>query len=411
MTKKDKIVWIINPYGNLPNEGWSKYRVQLIAEAFNEAGIKVIWFTSNFKHRSKTFRDKHSTININNNFKIILLETNGYKSNVSFSRIKFEIEFANKFLHEVKINNYQKPINTIVVEPSSIYSKKIERYLTNNNIDYSVDVLDLWPEIFKIYFPKFMFWSYEIIFYFLKRRRLNFAKQSSLLIGASEDYLYPYLKLNNPKIISYIGYDDHFFQSNITKKFKFDLSPLDLNIIYAGTFGVNYDIKTVFITAKKIKHLKIKFFFIGKGEMSDWMVNYKKINRLNNIQIHDPISVSDLHNLYPSFDIGLSSYQKYSSVSMPLKFYDYLKYSLPILNSLDGEIKRLISYNNVGLNYKAEDVSDLRNKLVFLSKNKNVLKEYSNNYSRIKTNFSAKTQHRKIVNEILKISLNGDGNI
>lgn len=404
MIKKEKIVWIINPYGNLPNEAWSKYRAQLIAEAFNEVDIKVLWFTSNFNHRSKTFRDNLNSISTNKNFKIILLETKGYYSNVSFSRIKFEMEFARRFIDEIKINNYSKPINAIVIEPSPFYSKKIQNFLIKKNIDYSIDVLDLWPEIFKIYFPKPFFWLYEIIFSILKRRRLNFAKHSSLLIGASEDYLYPYKKLNKPKIISYIGYSDQQLKSDLIRQTRLDLSPLDLNIIYAGTFGINYDIKTVFKTAKKIKHLNIKFFFIGKGEILDWMVNYKKKNNLNNIQIHESISVSDLHNLYKYFDIGLSSYQKHSSVSMPLKFYDYLKFSIPILNSLEGEISRLISSNNIGVNYRAEDVLDLSNKLEELSKNRKIIKKFSNNFSKIKMNFSAKNQHVKIVDEILKIT-------
>ena len=50
-------VWIINPFDNLPMEGFRPQRYWLMARAFAKAGHKVTYWTSDFSHAFKRRRD------------------------------------------------------------------------------------------------------------------------------------------------------------------------------------------------------------------------------------------------------------------------------------------------------------------------------------------------------------------
>lgn len=66
-------------------------------------------------------------------------------------------------------------------------------------------------------------------------------------------------------------------------------------------------------------------------------------------------------------DIGLLSYVKNSSVSMPLKLYDYLDSGLAVLNSLKFEVSHIVDIKNIGINYIAgapKSLADSINRLV-----------------------------------------------
>lgn len=91
-------IWIINPYGNLPNEGWREYRSNLVAEAFAKKDHEVVWWVSNFEHRSKKFRSNSwKDIQVNDKYLIKLVPSSSYTSHISLARIKHERNFANNF--------------------------------------------------------------------------------------------------------------------------------------------------------------------------------------------------------------------------------------------------------------------------------------------------------------------------
>ena len=67
-----KNIWLINPYGNLPSEGWSDYRTFLIGKYLSKNGFNITWFISNFDHRNKSIRN-YAEIQINDNFVISII--------------------------------------------------------------------------------------------------------------------------------------------------------------------------------------------------------------------------------------------------------------------------------------------------------------------------------------------------
>lgn len=155
-------VWLINPYGNLPGDGWRDYRSTLIANAFTKYGHEVVWWVSNFDHRSKKFRSESwKDIQVNKGYLIKMVPTTSYVSHISLARIRHERNYANNFRKKA-LTNDDKPDLAILAEPALFTSDIILEVLRKKNIPFIVDILDLWPELFDIFLPKKLSASYAL---------------------------------------------------------------------------------------------------------------------------------------------------------------------------------------------------------------------------------------------------------
>ena len=74
-------VWLINPYGPIPGEGWRDYRFTLAARALAARGHDVTWFTAAFDHHTKRMRTAAPP-------GIELIETPAYSRNISLARLR-----------------------------------------------------------------------------------------------------------------------------------------------------------------------------------------------------------------------------------------------------------------------------------------------------------------------------------
>ena len=77
-------VWLINPYGPLPGEGWRDYRFTYAARALAARGHDVTWWTAAFDHHTKRFRESSSR----GSFSIALVPTPAYHRNVGLGRLR-----------------------------------------------------------------------------------------------------------------------------------------------------------------------------------------------------------------------------------------------------------------------------------------------------------------------------------
>ena len=85
-------VWIINPFDNLPVEGYRPQRYWLMSEAFARAGHRVTYWTQNWSHARKderrltggrTLEDLSAALPFTLKFVRVL----GYRRNICLKRI------------------------------------------------------------------------------------------------------------------------------------------------------------------------------------------------------------------------------------------------------------------------------------------------------------------------------------
>lgn len=405
-----KKAWIVNPYGALPTEGWLEYRSFKLARELINRGYEVTIWISKFEHRKKKFRPEEvfkKNSKIHNNLKIIGIDGLGYKKNISISRILHENYFGKLFFKEAL--NHDEPNVVIIGDPSLFFSKYVLKYLKNKSSKLIVDIIDLWPELFKAVLPEFISKFHSFLFYFLYQRRKKLIDLSDGVVGCTNDYLQrANVPKTKPQTVSYFGIDTDVFsspkvgsRSDNVRKFTYDA---DLSVIFAGTYGSAYDMDTIFkvISYSANRNENIKYVFIGDGIFSNEIERYQELYP-NTVLKLEPSPLDELVEVYRNFDVGLCTYTKNSTVSMPTKFYDNLGAGLVTITSLKGEILSLINKQKLGLIYEAGNYVSLFEAINKLKKDKELLRELKRNVRLISQDFSADTQYKNFANFVEEI--------
>ncbi len=383
MSKQRKI-WIIDPYSELPQEGLRMGRYHQMAEILIRNGYSVKFFISNVSHQTKKKENSYNTNIWKNGVDYQIIKSITYSSHISLKRIFYEKIFIKNVI--ISFKEEERPDLIIIRDPAIFISSVLIKFIKKNKIKYLVDIIDIWPELFEMVLPKYLqrFSKYIFSYFYYKRKKL--LKGASAYSAVSPDYLKIATNINNkiPSQIIYWGCDFKNIQSIIKNKSKLGLKKFslckennDFWLIYSGTLGDNYDIKTIFKVAESFTtYYNIKFIVAGSGPLTSWIYTYINLNKPKNIVFLGQIKYEDLFNLYGFCDIGLTTYANKSTVSMPIKCYDYFAAGLPIINSLNRNLGKIIIEKNLGYNFIPENVESLKVAILdaFLNKDKLNLK-------------------------------------
>jgi glycosyltransferase involved in cell wall biosynthesis len=398
-------IWIVNPYGTLPSEGWREYRSSMLARALAESGHNVCWWISNFEHRSKTFRPVgHLKEPLLPEFvQIYSVPSSPYVKNISLARIKYEFLFGRNFK---KITDYVPPPDVIILaDPSLFYSSPVLSYAKKVNSKIVLDVLDLWPEQFQVALPNFLKPLGRLIFAPLFWRRQRLVRQVDGVVGVTQDHLRAVgLPMSTPKLVAYLGLDCKRFREDSHKALPNAIinftQSADLIVVYAGTLGEAYDIATLLQAAHRVIRLneRVKFLFAGEGPYGPQVLSLSNAFP-DNILFVGKVSSDQLPAIYRLCHIGICSYSKDSTVTMPVKLYDYLAGGLHVLYSIKGEIDILLSQNFCGSKYEAGRPEELAN-LILSRLNVTVSTKSRSNSIGLAEFFDEPVQYNRFVNFI-----------
>lgn len=361
-------IWIVNPYGNLPGEGWTPYRAEWLGRALGKRGHSVAWWASNFEHRTKKFRKSSSEdLTISPGFNVRIVPTTAYARHISFARIRSERTYARNLVRCAEKSN-ESPDLVIHVEPAVFWYPITLALIKRKKALLIIDILDLWPELFSVAFPKYIRWCGKIALWPLYHRRRKFLKEADGILAVSNDYLNVAKKIAplTLSLAAYIGAERSLLFRE-QRMGKSDVEKGRFVIIYSGTFGEGYDIRTVLEAANTLmcSDPAIMFVFVGAGplaaEIQLTAAKQVELHGQKNIKLIGSVPQSELGAIYANADCALTSYVKESTVSMPLKAYDYFAAGLPIINSLRGELATIIIENDVGLQYRPGHVLSLVN--------------------------------------------------
>ncbi|MEJ5994842.1 glycosyltransferase [Pedobacter sp. Du54] len=402
-------IWIINPYGNIPGEGWRTYRTTLIANAFVENGHQVVSWVSNIQHRSKERRaETWKDVQVNPNYLIKIVPSVPYSSHISFARIQYERTYAKNLreralgLGEWRNAHLDEPDLIILAEPALFLSDIILDVVKQKKCKLLVDIIDLWPELFSILLPKRFTFIDKILFFPLYYRRRQLLKKADGIIAVAKDYLKLALKANPqvPNDVVYWGLEVSEVKSLTSNAF---VSPLlqqlqkqenEIWVVYAGTLGPNYDIKTIVACAKLLAKTAphVKIIVAGDGPLRN-LVSHSQANLI----YVGSLTSADVSLLYTKCDMALSSYVGASTVSMPIKAYDYLASGLPLINSLGRDLGTFVVQEVVGLPYLAEDVNSMAASILTLATDSELRHKMGGNALALSDQFDAKIQYQKVV--------------
>ncbi len=353
-------IWIVNPFDNLPIEGFRPQRFWMMASAFARAGHKVTLWTGDFSHSNKTKRNfSENEIRMAEKDlggKIIFIPTPPYHGNISLKRIFSHIKFAYNWLKKA---NTQQEIPDLIIASSPPLSlgKAVRKYSTKKHIPFVIDIVDAWPETFEQIIPR-------LFLYPLKKLAQANYKNATAITTVSNRFVEIARKSKTLAPINFfpigiypIAKPSLHNRSNTTR------------LLYLGAIGHSYDLETIIEAVNELPNVILDIAGTGPKEM-----HLRSIAGNNeNIRFHGYLQKDTLVELLLKADIGLIPMFDKSYVGIPCKLADYLSYGLPILNSLHGEVSQMLQEHEAGFTYTARDKKSFiaaQNKLLTMDETK-----------------------------------------
>jgi glycosyltransferase involved in cell wall biosynthesis len=405
------LIWIVNPYGALPNEGWLEYRSAKLCRALANAGHSVVWWIADFEHRSKSRRsvDDFDQPSMPGSVEIVGVSTSAYYRNISLDRIRFEKSFGIGF--SMHANEKSPPDLIVLGDPSLFYSKYVLEFASLVNARLVLDVIDLWPEMFHLVLPVRLSFLGYLFFYPLYRRREKLVQSASAVVAVAPSFLKKVkVESEKPQLVAYLGVDaaftsaDHVVGRSSNTMLEGFVADSELTVIFAGTFGDAYDFSNIYDLIERVgdECLKVKFIFVGDGPERKRLENVAEV-RSNSVLVMGAMAIEELVGVYRYCDVGLCSYSKGSMVALPTKFYDCLGAGLAILTSLTSDLGEIVKSESIGRIYEPGDALSMYEQVCVLRSDKELLKDYKNNSIALSHRYSADSQYDEYVNFLAKL--------
>ena len=359
---------MINPFDPLPIDiGFRPIRFGLLANELLRRGHTVTWLSSDFNHISKEYRRADLLDSLPAGLKVILLHTNRYYKNVSFSRLINHWQYCKQLTRWME--NKSAPDGIIVSYPLIEAALISLAFGSRNYVPVIVDIMDIWPEVYLMAFPR----SIRRIARVLLRSEFRKAKKVFTLanncVAVSQKYLtyaQSYRRMSKFKYsqVHYLGCDPDLSVPNeegFNKLILLGINPSDINFTFIGTLSVSYDIDCLLDTAQYIERYypRVKYIIGGEGPLRNlWQTKAKKL-KLKNVKFIGFVDSTLFGSLLKHSFAGLATYAPGAFQSIPNKPVEYLAFGLPVISSLVGEFEELIERTNVGVSYKAGNVASL----------------------------------------------------
>ena len=154
---------------------------------------------------------------------------------------------------------------------------------------------------------------------------------------------------------------------------------------------------TILQCAESIQKLghPIRILVAGDGPLRSLVETTIREKNLYSVIYLGRLEVHGLSRLYERCDIALSSYVADSTVSMPIKAYDYFVAGLPLVNSLGRNLGALVRQHNLGLQYEAENSDSLLMALITLVKNPELRRIARANALALAPTFDCRVQYQR----------------
>lgn len=337
-------VWIINPFDNLPDEGYRPQRYWLMSEAFARAGHEVTLWTQDWSHAKKRRRAVRS--GCDSPFVVKGVHVPGYSRNICLRRIWSHWRFAENWRSAALRES--RPDLIVVSSPPLFIGRAVRRFCSRRGVKYIVDVMDAWPETFERVLPRWTLgWARGIV-------RKNYCGATAVTAVAQR-----YVDLAKgygakcPMRLFYHGISLAPGQS-IHDADHVPSRPL--RIAYIGNMSLSYDLATAIEAVKRDDELALDL----AGSGPDEAFLRERAAGCDRIRFHGYLGDVALRALLSSSDVGLVPMFDESCVGVPYKLADYVAAGLPVASSLHGETESLLSKYSAGVTYAAGDADALK---------------------------------------------------
>lgn len=405
-------VWLITVGEPLPTDAGRErlFRTGILASTLVARGHEVVWWTSTFDHARKRQRfHTDTTLDVNDRLRIILLHSVAYRKNVSVVRVINHCGVARKFsrLAESEV----RPDIILSSMPTVELSLAATEYGGKKGVPVVLDVRDLWPDIFVEVVPAWARGVFQWLLTPMFKSARNACANATAITGITpafvdwgvnyalrkrtpwdRDFPLAYTStLPSPHAI--LGAERFWERHGVTKDGQ------EFVACFFGALGEQSELETVIDAARELNSRggRFRFVFCGTGDRLGF---YKKrAHGCGSVVFPGWVGAVEIWSLMRMSAVGLAPYRNSPSfmASIPNKAIEYLSAGLPIISSLNGTLKDLLSAHDCGVVYESGNAAHLASVLHDLSRAPDRRKALSDNASKLyQARFVAETTYREM---------------
>lgn len=337
-------VWIVNPFDNLPVEGYRPQRYWMMAEAFAAAGHDTVLWTQNWSHAKKSRREE---IPSESSFVLKYVRVPGYSRNICLKRVWSHWRFAANWAGDA-MRAGEVPDLIVVSSPPLLVGRAVRRFCERTGAKYIVDIMDAWPETFERVLPRRALSPMRLVVKgnYLAADGISAVTKSYLSLAAGYG-------ADCPMLLCYHGIQISSVSAPVRKREV--LNPDRIRLAYAGNMSLSYDLATVIDAVKADSAFSLDIAGSGPDEPS------LKVRAADcpRIKFHGYLDDAGLRAMLVQADVGVVPMFDDSCVGVPYKLADYAAAGLPVVSSLHGETAELLEECAAGVTYAARDPAAL----------------------------------------------------
>lgn len=310
-------------------------RTAPIIEYFIEKEYQVLSYTSNFDHYNKAQIQLHNGQ--------IQIKVPPYRRNVSFFRLWSHFLFSYKIWGKLK---REKPdIIYVNVPPNSLVFFVGLYCMKNKAVKWIMDVCDLWPESLPLTEKQSRFVKFPLQLW--KKLRNAYLERVNLLMlecNMYKPYFTPYISREKIEVF-------YMCQKSNRPIVRRKGTDRNVSFCYIGTINRLIDLS---LTEKFLRSLSgkmnVEVHVIGEGEKKDEYLKLLK-NCCQKLNYYGIIfDEEEKRKILRKSDWGLNLVKDGLKIGLTTKSIEYLRAGLPLVNSVQGDTRKLLSDYQAGIN-------------------------------------------------------------
>ncbi len=384
-----------------------------------DQGHDVTWWTSTFDHFRKYHHYTHDeTVHLEKDLKTVMLYGGGYKSNVSFSRIRDHRQIAEKF--STLAPNHPRPDIILCSYPPIELSLAAVKFGKKFQVPVVLDMRDMLLDIFVEHVSCLVRPAVKLVAAQMYRDASKACAGTSAITGITEPFvdwgLAKGKRGRSPWDKAFpMGYVSRLpEETQITEAERFwdgvgiSRDKKDFIICFIGTIGRQFDLDSVISAGRKIINSgsRMRFVLCGTGDRLEYFRT--SAADLSSILFPGWVDATQIHVLMRRSAVGLDPLpDRYDFLAtINNKAIEYMSAGLPVISSPDrGVLCDLLKEHQCGLSYPHGNADALVAILAGLYDDRDTLRRMSENSSRLfKEMFTAEKVYGEMMAHLVRIA-------
>ena len=317
-------------------------RNKQVIEEYEKQNKKVLYLTSDFHHANKS----QYVFDVEGCKQVHVMP---YDKNISISRLLSHGQFSFKAYFYLK---QHRPDIVYTEIPNNSLAMATVWYKRKYNCELIFDIFDMWPEALPVKTGNPVIKFALSIWGAFRNRNLKYADK----IYTECDYYQEILAKEGytmPMETKYLSQEDADLE--IKTVWRDD----QIHICYVGSINNIIDVPLMVDFLDKLNQKrKVYFHLIGQGESKE---RIKQELERKQVKVIDYGSIYDKHELQGIFNqcsFAINFLVPDVAIGITMKSVTYFRGGMPILNTVDGDTRRIVEEEKIGINVNENRLSE-----------------------------------------------------